>query len=459
MLALAATANSRGVSPYMPLQTSPEIEREIERLFSLAGMPILRKPYFAADVDAALQRACNVPHSVCGHVRIYLDRYKAAAGFTDAGVLLKSTDNAEKLVPNQRGMPLDSWYNVSARAYWQVTDYLLVTGSAVAYEGEVIPTAFISFGTDAAQVDIGWREHWWSPFHDSATMVSTNARPSPSITISNYRPLTSLNFRYEVFYADLEETDGILHEGVRSSGQPGLFGLHLGFEPLPGFSIAVNRMMQFGGDGRSKSFSSLIKAFFDPSGGDNVDEDLPSDEQAGNQLASITSRFDSSGKFPFSVYMEYAGEDTSNSENFRLGNVALSVGLFLPQITPNIDVTYEFSEFQNGWYVNAIYANGYTNDGSVIGHMVGNEREFGDAVGTQVHTLLFNWELPSGNVIHATVRSIDNQDHSAVDYVRGHEVLLRYSAGFADFIAGIEVYGGRTTRDDNFATFGIFLRW
>jgi hypothetical protein len=232
--------------------------------------------------------------------------------------------------------------------------------------------------------------------------------------------------------------------------------MHLGIEPLPGWSIAVNRIMQFGGDGRDKSLSTLLKSFFDPAGSDNA-ADL--DDQAGNQLASFTSRFDSSGKFPFSVYMEYAGEDTSSSDNFKLGNAALSVGLFLPQITQGIDATYEFSEFQNAWYVNTIYANGYTNDGSVMGHWVGNEREFGDAVGTQVHTFLFNWELESGNLLHATIRTIENQDYSTVDYVRGYDVLLRYSRGIADFIAGVEVYGGRTTRDDNFATFGMFLRW
>lgn len=456
LLFCAGVTHSRGVSPYLPLQMSPEIEREVDRLFSIAGMALLKKPYFAADVDAALQRGCSTPSSVCDSVRFYLDRYKNRAGFTDAGVLLKSGDSAEKFVPNQRGATVDSRYNVSVQAYWQISDFVLATASAVAYENEFIPTAFISIGIDSVQVDIGWREHWWSPFRDSATLISTNARPSPSITISNYRPLTFLNFRYEVFYANLEETDGILYQGERSPGRPGLFGLHMGIEPVPGFSIAVNRTMQFGGDGRSKSLSTLLRAFFDPSGGDNESE---LDDQAGNQIASITSRFDYAGKIPFSVYMEYAGEDTSSSENFRLGNSALSVGIFLPMITPDIDLTYEFSEFQNSWYVNTIYANGYTNDGSVMGHWVGNERQFGDAVGTQAHSLMFNWEIASGNLIHATYRTVNNQDYSPVDYVPGHELLLRYSRGFGDYIVGLETYLGRTTRDDKFATIGGFLRW
>jgi len=459
MTVAAVELCARGVSPYLPLQVSPEIEREVERLFTIAGMPLLRKPYFAGDVEAALQRGCQVPSSVCTKVKFYLDRYKSSLGVTDASALLRSSDEARKFVPNQRGMQLSSNYNVSAQAYWQPTDHFLITAAASAFEDELVPTSYVSFGSDAAQVDIGWRERWWSPFHDGATIVSTNALPSPSITVSNYRPMTFLNFRYEVFYADLEKTDGILFQGERFPGRPGLFGAHLSFEPLPGLGIAVNRVLQFGGDGRKKSLSTLLRAFFDPTGADNRDEDLSADDEAGNQLGSITSRFDFAGKVPFSVYMEYAGEDTSSSENFRLGNVALSVGLFLPQVTPTIDLTYEFSEFQNAWYVSGIYANGYTNDGSVIGHWAGNERVFGDAVGTQVHTLMLNWEFAPGNLIHGTYRTINNANTSPVDYVRGHEILLRYSRGISHFIGGVEVYVGSTTLDDNFATFGGFLRW
>ncbi len=456
LLSVAGPSIARGVSPYIPLKMAPEIEREVFRLFSLAGMPKLKRPFFAADVDEALQRACAVPSSVCTTVSLYLERYKKNLGLTDASVLLKSDDEVLKFVPNQRGMPLDSQYGASFQAYWQFGSSVLATVSGVGYEDEFIPTGFVSLGFDALQVDIGWREHWWSPFRDSATLLSTNARPSPSITVSNYRPLTFLNFRYEVFYADLEETDGILFQGQRSSGSPGLFGVHLGISPVPGFSIAVNRVMQFGGDGRSKSLSTLLKAFFDPAGADNI-ADL--DEQAGNQIASITSRFDYAGKFPFSVYMEFAGEDTSTSNNIRLGNTALSLGIFLPQLTPDLDVTYEYSEFQNGWYINTIYANGYTNDGSVMGHWVGNEREFGDAVGTETHTLLVNWEFAPGNLVHASIRTIANADYSAVNYVRGHELLLRYSRAFSNYIVGIETYVGRTTLDEDFVTVGGFWRW
>lgn len=456
LLFVVATAHGRGVSPYLPLQVSPEIEREIERLFTLAGMPVLRKPYFAADVAEALHRGCQIPSSVCNNVAIYLERYKNNWGLTDASAVVTSDDDADKFVPNQRGRRIDSNYNAFANLYWQAGDRILFNASGVAFKDEVLPTGYLSVGYDFAQVDIGWRERWWSPFQDSGVLLSTNARSSLSVGISNYRPLTFLKLRYEVFYADLEKTDGILFQGERHTGEPGLFGMHLGIEPLQGLSIGVNRVMQYGGGPRSKSLSTLLKAFFDPAGQDNQGG---TDDEAGNQIASATARFDFTGQVPFSIYLEYAGEDTSSSKAYRLGNVALSVGLFVPQVTRDIDLTYEFSDFQNGWYVNSIYANGYTNDGSVMGHWAGNEREFGDAVATQTHTLRLNWEFAPGNLIHGTFRTIDNSEFSQFEYVRGYEILLRYSRAISSFIGGAEIYSGRTTRDQTFTTFGIFLRW
>ena len=56
---LAAVAQARGVSPYLPVDISPEIERKIERVLILAEQPALKKPFAAATVLDALPRACE----------------------------------------------------------------------------------------------------------------------------------------------------------------------------------------------------------------------------------------------------------------------------------------------------------------------------------------------------------------------------------------------------------------
>ena len=183
-------------------------------------------------------------------------------------------------------------------------------------------------------------------------------------------------------------------------------------------------------------------------------------------MSSITSRFNFGGEVPFSVYLEYAGEDTSTNKNYRLGNVALSAGLFFPVVTESLDLTYEFSDWQNGWYVNRIYGNGYTNDGSVIGHWAANERLFGDAVGAQIHTLKANWDLGSRSLLKATYRTIKNEEYSRrndstsrFEFVRGHELQLRYSFQLEQYFTGVDLYVGRTTLDDEFINIGAFLEW
>jgi hypothetical protein len=223
--------------------------------------------------------------------------------------------------------------------------------------------------------------------------------------------------------------------------------------------VGLNRTLQFGGDGRETSFSDFFRAFFDPSGGDNAGDDLSSDEELGNQIASVTSRFNFSGNVPFSVYMEYAGEDTSNETSYRLGNVAMSLGLYFPQVTENLDFTWEITDWQNAWYINAIYANGYTNEGSIIGHWAGEQRVFGDAIPAQTNTLIANWNIGSKSLVHATYRTVANGESTQFDYIRSHELQLRYSYNLGDLTTGIDLYAGRTTQDTKFSQIGAFLRW
>lgn len=47
-------AAARGVSPYLPLQMSPEIERQIDQVLLYAGRPIVRRPIPAALVLDAM---------------------------------------------------------------------------------------------------------------------------------------------------------------------------------------------------------------------------------------------------------------------------------------------------------------------------------------------------------------------------------------------------------------------
>ena len=87
---VATTAHARGVSPYLPVNLAPEIERQIERVLILAGQPMLKRPIAAATVLDALPAASERDAALCADVRRYLTSLARTAGisyasFTAAG--------------------------------------------------------------------------------------------------------------------------------------------------------------------------------------------------------------------------------------------------------------------------------------------------------------------------------------------------------------------------------------
>src|SRR6185437_3859724 len=77
-----ATAFGRGVSPYLPLNLEPEIERQIERVLILADKPVMTRPIAAAIVLDALPKACKNDAVLCEQVGRYLARYTRSTGVT-----------------------------------------------------------------------------------------------------------------------------------------------------------------------------------------------------------------------------------------------------------------------------------------------------------------------------------------------------------------------------------------
>jgi|ERR1019366_3462980 hypothetical protein len=70
---------------------------------------------------------------------------------------------------------------------------LLASVGAVAYAGRTVPVgSILSVGFNWAQLDLGYRDHWFSPMTDSSMLISTEAPTLPSVTLSNYEPLTRL---------------------------------------------------------------------------------------------------------------------------------------------------------------------------------------------------------------------------------------------------------------------------
>jgi hypothetical protein len=279
----------------------------------------------------------------------------------------------------------------------------------------------------------------------------------PSVTLSNYRPLTRFGFSYEVFLAEMQHSERIRIGDELTAGKPRLAGLRFSVEPAAGWSLSANRLMQYGGGERGgSSLRDFLHALTKPQQSDNSEE---ADTEFGNQTAAWTSRFIFPGRTPFAAYLEYAGEDSSYEGNYRLGNAALSVGITFPRLWRRFDLTYEASEWQDGWYAHTIYLDGMTNEGRVLGHWGADRRVFADEVGGQSHMLRIGWEPSFGGLMQLQARTIANEKYVPTDYDRGYEVSLRYSRTLRGFTAGGEILTGHDVFGEDYSRLSGFVRF
>src|SRR5580658_1766417 len=473
--ALSVTARADGLSAYLPLNLEPEMERQVERVLILADEPILKRPFAVELVRAALPAACRKDPALCTRVRKILERYSGDHGITHASATGALHSGADVVLPNQHGLTSDSDWEVSAQGYVQPADYLLLSGGVLAYSGRTEYTgSVLSIGFNWAQLDVGYRDHWLSPATDSSMLLSTESPTMPSVTLSNWEPFTRLGILYEFILTRLSQTgsnsgdslpgNNILYDGVASRGNPRLLSMQLSIEPFPGWSLGVNRNLEYGGgSGLPDSASFVVRDFFKPSG---------LSQTQGNQEASYVSRFIFPGKTPFAVYFQYAGEDNSDGGSYLLGNAALTAGIDFPRLWKHFDATYEVSEWQNIWYVHNIFLDGMTNDGLVLGNWGADQRNFNDGVGARSQMLRVGWEPPFGGYLEARARTLANEGYyggdsrqytpgqpAAFPYAHFYDVTVSYSHPWNGVTLGGDVTGGRDVDGSSFTRLDAFIRY
>ncbi|TMM47532.1 capsule assembly Wzi family protein [Colwellia ponticola] len=461
------TSFAKGPSPYLPLQTDPLIELELNRLATLAKLPVLTKPYHAATVNRYLKKVAYSHPSLYKRISTYLQRYKKEAAVTHVAVQINYSDTENITLPNQRGQMIDANYQASFSGFWQINQYLILNGGGKYYEdgGYVQTNSFISFGIDVLQVDVGYREHWISPFQDSAVLLSTQAKPPLSVTISNPSLITDFNLKYEISIGVLDEHTNISFDKDLPpiSGEPALLTMHFSAQPFNWWTIGFNRTLMFGGDDNVTG-RDIWNAIIDPVNSDNCGGNGTQlqncSEEFGNQQASISNRFDLDlFDMPFSLFYEYAGEDTNNYTNHKLANLANSFGLFLPYLTDNVSLNMEFTTFQSAWYTHHIYGEGYSNDGVKMGHWWGSMKDPKDGVGGEAGSVRLDWQSSEESQVSMLYRTANFNKSSYENYQRSHELELNYTRVIDANFLGVKLYLGRNNYSNNFVRTSISYSW
>jgi len=132
-LVAAAPVHARGVSPYLPLNLAPELEREVERVLILGDRPVMSRPIPAAMVLEALPKACAIDPVLCRRVRRALKPYMQDSALEFATIEGSAVSGDSKLViPNQYGQTEQSQWQVAGAGFIQPNDYLLITLGGVA---------------------------------------------------------------------------------------------------------------------------------------------------------------------------------------------------------------------------------------------------------------------------------------------------------------------------------------
>ncbi len=452
---LSFSVYSKGVSPYLPIELSPIVENEVERLAVVAGIPNLTKPYSLATIFHYMEKIRENHPGLYSRLNASLKPYAKRFSLTHAKIGVGVSEDVHP-IPNQRGSTTDSHISGSFRGQWQMAKWfgLYVGGNVHEYESDKLDSinqlsgSSISLGTSWAQLDIGYKDIWLSPFQGSAQLLSTQAETLPSISLSNNLPIEFLNTRWN-YHGFLAQTSRQLvqhaDQQFSDDDKPLLAGLHISFQPIPWWTLGATRVFQFGGGERDVSLGTIARAFYDPRGSDN---DASIEEESGNQIASVSSRMYFDGEMPFAFSLELAGEDTSNNKDYQLGNTALTAGLYFPYfISDELSFTFEYSDWQNAWYNNNVYAEGYTNEGFVMGHWaMQTQRENGTTTeGTSYYTKL-QWQRSNDHIITTTLRASEHVPTSQAAYEEGWEAQIDYVFPWRKRIVTVGVHAGK----DNF---------
>tara|TARA_R110002096_G_scaffold6305_4_gene29269 strand:- start:32875 stop:34347 length:1473 start_codon:yes stop_codon:yes gene_type:complete len=274
---------------------------------------------------------------------------------------------------------------LSATASWQGSRFAIkLSATAVANpfdNDKVRPDGtYVGMALGNWIISAGWQERWWGPGRDGSLILSTNARPSPGISIQR-NSSTAFKSKWLSWIGPWTLTSFMTElDDTRTINEARLFGIRGSFRPPnTGLEIGISRTAQWCGDGRPCNLGTFGDLLV---GNDNRGVNVDPADEPGNQLGGFDIRWRLPKQMPAALYMQWIGEDG------RGGGGA--IGAWLRQFGAEFwgtvggishrthvewsDTTcreggFGFSDLKpNCAYGHSIYNTGYRYDGRSIGH-------------------------------------------------------------------------------------------
>ncbi|MDX1587870.1 MAG: capsule assembly Wzi family protein [Oleiphilaceae bacterium] len=194
--------------------------------------------------------------------------------------------------------------------------------------------SFLAYTGNSWTLGFGAIDRWWGPGWQSSLMLSSNARPVPSLWLNRTNPSGSdhpLLAWMGPFQLTL--TLGQL-EGAREVPEARLVGLRFNFRPVKGLELGLSRLLQYGGEGEPENGEALGNALI------LSDESARESSDAPTQMAGLDARYGMAvGGVSGGLYGEtvaQVGEDQS------AGGLTGLVGM---------DLAYSWQEDSQRWFL------------------------------------------------------------------------------------------------------------
>jgi len=225
---------------------------------------------------------------------------------------------------------------------------------------------------------VGQIPTYWGPGHEGSLIRGDVSRPVYGLTLqrAEQTPFETKwlswigNWQYQLFGGQLDDYTAVPNTK--------LIGMRLTSQPFPYLELGISRVIQWGGQGRPNSLSSLWDAI--GGGKDNIDDPNMTATDPSNQLAGIDGRFNLNQwtGLPVSFYGQAIGEDEAGglpSRKLYLAGIDYSSQFKkLPyQLYAEWSDTRTNGEVRNYTYTHHIYRDGYYQHGYPLGHAMGGD--------------------------------------------------------------------------------------
>lgn len=251
---------------------------------------------------------------------------------------------------------------------------------------------------------------YWGSGHDGSLIRGDASRPVYGVTaqraVQNAFETKWLSWigpwQYQAFAGQLDD--------YKAVPDAKLIGLRLTARPFPALEIGASRAIQWGGDGRPESLSSLWDAFTGRKDNGGTGKADPS-----NQIAGFDGRLSLQPLLdvPVSLYGQFVGEDEAGglpAKYMYLGGVDFSSSYNnMPyQLYAEWADTRTNGEVRKISYSHHVYKDGYYQHGFPLGHAIGGDGQI-YSVGGDIRFDVIN--RLSGRVLYTKV----NQSNLAIN--------------------------------------------